>query len=111
MACQKVGDIDVHYYFGYETCYQSSWWLAWLSLSIIIISFTLITIKLRMMGDKGRQNRDHPLNRFVGRYKPQHYYWEYILFIRRILIALFAVSVQDITGQLLFLGVLIFFTY
>ena len=111
MSCQKVGDIDVHYYFGYETCYQSSWWLACISLSIIIISFTLILIKLVMMGGTGRQNRDHPLNRFVGRYKPQYYYWEYVIFIRRILIALFAVSVQDISGKFAFLAILTLFVY
>ena len=42
-----------------------------------------------------RQERDNILSAFVTKYKPKFYYWEYIIFIRRICIAMYSVSITD----------------
>ena len=111
MNCVNVGNQRVHFYFGHEYCYQISYWISLISLLVIVISFSLIFIKLRSTSVSQRILRHHPLNRFIYLFKPEYYYWEYILFIRRILIALFSVSVQDITMKFFFIGILLFFLY
>ena len=45
----------------------------------------------------------------MARFKSKYYYWEYILFIRRVLIAFFAASINDIERKYIFLGVTILF--
>eukprot|EP01084_Bolivina_argentea_P002505 4628_1 len=110
MSCQQVGnDLTVHYYFSYDKCYGTSWILALIFLLIIIISFGLIFIKLKFMNISDRQNPDNILNQFVSRYKPQYYYWELVVFVRRVFIAIFAVSVSDILSKFFFLGIIMIF--
>lgn len=50
-----------------------------------------------------RQNEDeNALHKFVTKYKPKCFYWEYILFIRRIGIAFFAVTTNTNVSAMLF---------
>eukprot|EP01083_Nonionella_stella_P072417 195303_1 len=111
MSCQKVGDIHYHYYFGNEICYQFSWWASSIALMLIVISSSAIVIKLAIMNASHRQNVRHTLSRFIYRYEPQYYYWEFVIFIRRILIALFSVSEQDATITFIFFAFLLLFIW
>ena len=46
----------------------------------------------------------------MNKYKSKYFYWEYILFIRRVLIAFFAVTANDLISNYIFLGFVIFCT-
>ena len=95
MNCQSVGNQVVQFYFGYEHCYGSS----------LIFTFAIFSIgfaKIRFMTISQRQNESGAVYVLTNKYKPQYYYWEYILFIRRLIIALFAVSVNGITVTFIF---------
>ena len=97
MNCTQIGSKSFHFYFEYEQCYGLTWILSFI--------FSIIFMKLKRMNDTQRGNKNNILNSFVCKYKPQFYYWEYIIFIRRIFIALFSVSVSD--GMLTFIFVII----
>ncbi len=58
-----------------------------------------------------RQNNDSVLNSFVVKYKPSYFYLEYIIFIRRICIAMFSASSTDNNYKLVFIMVMSIFLY
>ena len=95
LHCQTIGDKTYHFYFAFEECYGFTWIISMISLIVIIFIFSMIFIKLKKMTVIERQKRDYILSAFVTKYKPNYYYWEYIIFIRRICIAMFSVSVTD----------------
>eukprot|EP00485_Elphidium_margaritaceum_P015027 CAMPEP_0202729254 /NCGR_PEP_ID=MMETSP1385-20130828/186035_1 /ASSEMBLY_ACC=CAM_ASM_000861 /TAXON_ID=933848 /ORGANISM="Elphidium margaritaceum" /LENGTH=1552 /DNA_ID=CAMNT_0049395511 /DNA_START=49 /DNA_END=4707 /DNA_ORIENTATION=- len=111
MSCQQVGDEYVHYYFGYETCYQVTWWLSFISTVVVVAAFTFIFVHIKNMNEVERQSPSNTWNRMVSRYRAEYWYWEYVLFIRRIVIALFAVSIQSITAKFFFGGILLVVTF
>ena len=111
LNCSKVGNYTVHFYFGYEKCYKITWFLSFISLILIIFTFIWFFIKLRKTNIIQRQNKDYILNQFISKYKPQFYYWEFIIFIRRIIIAMFAISVDDINAKFIFIAIMIFSIY
>eukprot|EP01084_Bolivina_argentea_P281231 481144_1 len=102
MNCQHVGAFSVHWYFGDERCYGKTWIFSFICLISIITIFSFVFIRLRKTTVKDRQNKEHMLNTVVSKYKPKFYYWEYILFWRRTVIALFSVSVNDNTSKYIF---------
>ena len=90
LNCQTIGDDEVHYYFGYETCYGTTWILSLIVLMLIIASFSVVFIRIRFILIEDRQDSTKAIHALVKKYKPQYYYWEYVTFIRRIIIALFS---------------------
>ena len=58
-----------------------------------------------------RPDKDQLFTSFCSRYKPQYYYWEFMIFIRRISIAMFSVSVTDDDYQIVFLIIIAIFLY
>eukprot|EP01083_Nonionella_stella_P105403 303163_1 len=111
LSCQKVGGYTFHFYFAYEHCHGRTWFLSLMSLICVILSFTFVFIKLKRMSVDDRQNPNHILNIITSRYKPQHYYWELIIFIRRLVISVFAVSVHDVTAKFVLLIILFVFVF
>ena len=109
LSCQQIGNLTVHFYFPSEECYGTSWILALLSLLFVIITFGLIFVRLRFMTDSDRQSKTLHLHSIISRYKPQFYYWEGVIFIRRIIIAVFAVSVSDIISKFIFMAIIMIF--
>merc|ERR1719334_2707494 len=55
MACQSVGDQSVHFYFGYETCYQWTWIVAVIVLLLFILSFAAVFVFARKLPVAQRQ--------------------------------------------------------
>ena len=55
-----------------------------------------------------RQDRDHILSAFVRKYKPNYYYWEYIIFIRRVC-KMYSVSVTDNNYKIIFILIMFYF--
>eukprot|EP00483_Globobulimina_turgida_P006840 UN06852 len=58
-----------------------------------------------------RNNEKHALNMITSQYKPSYYYWEAVLFIRRIIIALFSVSIHNSTLLFIFVGIMLLFVF
>ena len=111
LTCTKIGNNTIHFYFAEEDCYGQTWVWSLVVLIIIIGIFVAICNKLKEMGQRKRRDRNHFLNIITSRYEPTYYYWELILFIRRIIIALFAVSEPNIYAEFIFIAILIFFSF
>ena len=73
--------------------FEFTWIISFVSLFIIVFIFSMIFIKLKKMGEIERQKDS--LSSLVANYKPQYFYWEYIVFLRRICIAMFTASTTD----------------
>ena len=58
-----------------------------------------------------RQLRDHSSSIFVSKYKQKYYYWELVLFMRRISIAMFSVSAIDNNYKVIFMMILFIFLF
>ena len=111
LHCQTIGASTYHFYFAYEQCYGATWMMALLSLILIVASFSFIFIKLRKMTIVDRQNPGNGLSSLMTKFKPQYYYWEFVLFMRRIIIAFFAASAFDNNYKLVFIIILSVFLY
>ena len=109
MACAEVGNKTVHLHFGYEPCYESTWNISLVIMIMIVIAFSFIFIKLRLSSSEQRQSHTNPLMLFTVIYKEEYYYWEYVIFIRRICIAFYSVSVENDSFALIFITVLVVF--
>ena len=60
-----------------------------------MFAFSVIFVKLRKMDATDRENKDNIFSLFVSKYKPQFYYWEFVLFLRRVLVAMFSVYIYN----------------
>ena len=56
-----------------------------------------------------RQAKSQLFGSFVSKYKPKYFYWEFIIFIRRICIAMFSVSVTNDNIKVLFFIIMTIF--
>ena len=101
LHCQQIGDTIYHFYFAWEKCFSFTWFVAIVILVLILAIFTIIQIRLFCLKEK-RQEKDQILSHFVSKYKPKYYYWEYIIFIRRICISIFSVSVTNNNYKIIF---------
>eukprot|EP01084_Bolivina_argentea_P309866 536024_1 len=109
MSCTKVGNHLVHVHFGYENCYGSTWNVSLIILIMIIFIFSVVFINLRRYNSEERQSSNSILKSFVVKYKPHYYYWEHLIFIRRICIAFYSVSIEDDSFTLIFITILVIF--
>ena len=67
--------------------------------------------KLRDVDPIKHQDPSYFLNVVTSRYKPQYYFWELLIFIRRVIIALVSVSEPNITITYLFIIIMGFFLF
>eukprot|EP01084_Bolivina_argentea_P152182 265507_1 len=113
LNCQIVGNKSVHFYFGSVFCYQEIWILSFVSLFIILITFLFVFIKLWKMGHKQRADRTSSdwFSNIVNKYKPQFYGWEGILFIRRVIVALFSVCFIGLVSKFIFIIIMFLFLF
>ena len=111
LTCTNVGDDTIHFYFADEDCYEQTWIISLIILLIMVGGFVAVFTKLREVGANKRQDPSYYFHIITSRYKPQYYYWELIIFIRRIIIALFAVSEPNIGSKFIFIAMMIFFLY
>ena len=82
----------VHFYFGYDHCFDGIWWLALIGLIIVCLMFIAFSLLLYKMDDRQRQHEENILRPLTLAYKPQFYFWEFVILMRRLLIAFFAIS-------------------
>ena len=93
LNCQHVGSKLVHFYFGQEEChYSSSTYLLTVFVVVaVVVSFGIMFIVLSRQSQDHRDDPDYSLNALCKYYKPQFYYWEFVILLRRIAISLFAI--------------------
>eukprot|EP01083_Nonionella_stella_P018148 50709_1 len=103
LSCQTINndDITVHFNFGYEECFGVTWTLALLGLVSLILLFTFLFYILR---------RDNS-NSLTKHYKPSCYYWEFIIFLRRIVLAFLSISFHSKYAKFLLLFMLSGYLY
>eukprot|EP01084_Bolivina_argentea_P064316 117321_1 len=111
LHCTNVGPYRVHFFFAFEECYQRTWWVSFVALLLIIALFSLVFIKLKRMTISERSDKRHVLNIFVSKYKSKYYYWEIVLLIKRIFIAMFATVLIVNNGITYVLFVIIIFIF
>jgi len=111
MACQEIGSETVHFYFGFEDCYQWTWWIAMVSLLILIVSFGAVFVGGRRLTKEERADPNKFIYKLCKRFRAEYWYWEFVIFVRRIVIAYFAVGVSGIIYKLVFLFLLMVFIW
>eukprot|EP01084_Bolivina_argentea_P263221 445417_1 len=95
LSCQTINNLDkvVHFYFGWEYCYGYTWLLALSGLVGLIVMLIILFIILYRMQPNFRQNKQiNLLYPLVRNYKPEFYYWEFILLVRRIFTAFLSIA-------------------
>ena len=107
ISCQSVGRYTVHFYFGYEECFGTTWVVAVVVLLIITLSFGAVFV----FGGRLAKNQLYDPNTLIfklcERYKPEYWYWEYVIFVRRIFIAYFAVNGGGVVYKSVFLSLVL----
>eukprot|EP01083_Nonionella_stella_P207916 754883_1 len=81
-------DKDYHFFDAEVACYGSIWWLAGL-LPIIIFCGTLVLFWhiIRKQSAQQREDESNPYRTFTKRFHYKLWYWEFVLFVRRLGIA------------------------
>ena len=111
MACQSIGSEEVHFYFGYEQCNGMTWYIAMICLLALIMSFGAVFFFGRKLTVNERADRNRFIFKVCERFQPEYWYWEYVIFWRRIMIAFFAVGVTNLIYKLVFLFSLMVFIW
>ena len=109
MSCQSVGTQSVHFYFGFEDCYQATFFVSIFMLMFIALSFGAVFLFARKLTEQQRADPNRFINKLSKRFKPRYWYWEYVLFVRRLVIAHFAVGSSEMIEQLVFIVVMMMF--
>ena len=110
IACRPVGGYTVHWYFAYEDCYGSTWIMSVSVLMAIMIVFGGVFVWGWRMTAEDRADPNKFMYQLASRFKPEYWYWEYVIFVRRILVSWFAVGVSAVLAKLIFLFIMIGFT-
>ena len=113
LNCQQIGHNykRVHFYFGYEECYGFTYFISLFSLFIVFIVFGILFIISRKSKVFGEENRSSLFRILSYKYKQEYWYWEFIIFIRRIIIAMLSVSANNNTVRFVFIIIMLFFVF
>ena len=110
ISCRSVGDsYTVHWYFAYEDCYGATWIVSVLILLTIILVFGGVFVFGRRLTEDERADPNTFMFQLCHRFKARYWYWEYVIFIRRIMISFFAVGVSSTSAKLVFLFMMVLF--
>ena len=105
IACRNIDNFSVHFYFGVDECYDFTWFIA---LSIIIFLILLFCwFGILLYRDHTNLSSQHlmildeyVLESLVKSYNTEKYwYWELVLFSRRIIIAMINVLTDSIIAK------------
>eukprot|EP01083_Nonionella_stella_P187699 690323_1 len=91
LTCITLSDHKiVHFYEGNVDCFSGYWITALLVICVVIIPFfATIFIKIYKQSSVVRQSGDNVYRKFVKSYTKQYWFWEYVILLRRVFIALF----------------------
>eukprot|EP01084_Bolivina_argentea_P184888 318868_1 len=116
LSCQTINNIKtgktVHFYFGYEDCYGSTWYGAFLGLMAVILIFCVLCFILCRMPLSKRQNaKENSLYSLTKHYKPTRFYWEFVVFSRRIIVAFLAIAFDSNYSRFSLFIILLIYLY
>ena len=113
LNCQRIGSRHFHFYFGEEECHWSSPTnlIAMSFVISILLSFGIMFIELRKQTKEHREDPDYSLNALCKYYRPQCYYWEFVILLRRITIALYAIFWTSSWFPIVLISFLLFYLY
>eukprot|EP01084_Bolivina_argentea_P268864 456808_1 len=115
LSCQRIGSENsgyfVHFYFGNERCYGTTWFLALFGLLFVISIFILLFIKIKRMDYSQRQDKQSPLHVLIRAFKPNCWYWEFVILGRRILVVFMATSFNSKLSLFLLIFILGIFLF
>ena len=109
MSCQSVGSQSVHFYFGFEDCRGTTWFLSLFVLMFIAMSFGAVFVCARNLTMEQRADPNRFINKLAKRFKARYWYWEFVIFVRRLIIAYFAVGASEMIEQMVFIMVIMVF--
>jgi len=115
ISCVAVGDQYVHWYFAYEECFGITWAISFSTMFAIILLFGSVFFYAKTFDKKAKADWARDPNKFMHqlcqRFHPEYWYWEYVIFIRRVMISFFAVGVSAVLAKLGFMFVIAMFTW
>eukprot|EP01084_Bolivina_argentea_P147726 258410_1 len=129
LACVHFsnGDQYVHFYMGYKRCYQGIWFFAFAVLLIIVLIFIGLFYILKYKIILPRRNTKHDatttgrntvfrnnnmsFESLIYPYKAQYYYFEIVLFSRRVIVAFLAISFHNEYSQFILVMVVLFYCF
>ena len=86
-------DLTVHYYYGDTPCYDSHWFIALAALAGLLVIWFIFHISLWHHTPAARQSAEgNHLFTLVEVFKPKYWYWETVMLLRRILVALLSIA-------------------
>eukprot|EP01084_Bolivina_argentea_P263376 445763_1 len=92
LSCRQIdNDINIHFYFASDNCYDISWFAALITLCFIAVIFIIFFLNLFRMDSKKRESADSYLDTLTKSYKSEYWYFEFFILFRRTVIALFSV--------------------
>ena len=112
MSCREIGDGQyVHFYYGSDSCFDTLWFLSLIGFGIIIIVWFILDFALFRMKEKRQKRIDNNLYVLIKAYKPECWYWETILLLRRTMLALFTIVSDEnsLLNDILTISLCIFF--
>ena len=90
IKCIDINDVEYHFYYAYQKCYDIWWFISAIILPIIVIILMIGFIVTYRMDKKIRNNpQTNKLFKLVKPYKPSIYYYEFIYVSRRLIIGVF----------------------
>eukprot|EP01083_Nonionella_stella_P072915 196809_1 len=96
LACTEIGSVYVHFYAGYQECFDVVWFFALILFAVLIVLWMAVWFKLYRMDTTQRESRFSAFRTITKHYKPKFWYWETVLMSRRIILA-FMVTIEYIS--------------
>eukprot|EP01083_Nonionella_stella_P170952 582893_1 len=98
-------DIDSNYYHFYDAnkqCFKLLWFLALICTLLICIIFFIFWYRIRHQTSEQRGNVSNQYKSLINKYTSSAWFWEFILFARRFVIAFFtAIETTSISSSIL----------
>ena len=107
----KIGNKTLMFYSPNIEAYGEWWFFGLIGIFLVVACFALVFDKIKKQNPDERNGAFWIYRKFVKSFKPNHWYWEFVLFSRRFFIALFT-AIQFIGGDysnLIFIVVLIIY--
>eukprot|EP01083_Nonionella_stella_P219227 785511_1 len=76
LACTEIGSVYVHFYAGYQECFDVVWFFALILFAVLIVLWMAVWFKLYRMDTTQRESRFSAFRTITKHYKPKFWYWE-----------------------------------
>eukprot|EP01083_Nonionella_stella_P217321 780313_1 len=88
----------VHFYNPHQQCFGMHWNLGLFLLLFVVLSFMWIAYRIYKQTSEQRHDRQNMFRKMIKAYEPSAWWWEFVLFGRRITIAL-CTSIRNVNAR------------